>query len=105
MFVLPSLYEGFGMALLEAQVSNLPCIASSEVPLEAKLIDNFKYLSLNDAIELWVNSIIELTDNNVRYSNSVLISKNGYDIVIEAKKLENWYLELYDEWRCKNGKN
>lgn len=96
-FVLPSLYEGFGMALLEAQVSNLPCIASLDVPNESKLIDDFKFLSLNDSYETWANSILKLVKNNERKSNKEIIVEKGYDISNENKKLTDYYINLIEE--------
>ena len=32
MFLFPSLYEGLGMALVEAQAAGLPCIISDVIP-------------------------------------------------------------------------
>ena len=104
-FVLPSLYEGFGMALLEAQVSNIPCIVSNNVPKEAKLINDVVFLSLNDSANLWSRKVIELANKNKRKSNEKLISSCGYEIKTESIKLEKWYQELYDKWKCKNEEN
>ena len=45
-FILPSLYEGFGIVNIEAQVSGLPCLVSDAVPDLAKVNDNFHFLSI-----------------------------------------------------------
>lgn len=102
-FVLPSLYEGFGMALLEAQVSNLPCIASKDVPQEAKLIDNLEFLSLDLDKDLWIETIINLIRKSKRKSNQELLLNKGYDISIEVEKLEKYYINLIEgEYHAKN---
>ena len=40
LFLLPSLFESFSIALLEAQTSGLKCIASNYVPSEVRLTEN-----------------------------------------------------------------
>lgn len=96
-FILPSLYEGFGLALLEAQASNLPCIASTNVPVEAKLINDFKFLPLETAERDWADSIIKLAKPNQRKSNKNEFIRAGFDIYTETKKLEEYYLDFIKE--------
>ena len=93
LFLFPSLYEGLGMVFVEAQVSGLPSIASTEVPLIAKVSDKAVFIGLDEPIEKWVKII----NKNINYSRNVDINRikdSGYDIVTEAKKLENKYYEL-----------
>ena len=56
-FSLPSLYEGFGMALLEAQVSGLPCVVSNRVSSEVVLSEKCKIVPLEDGADSWANAI------------------------------------------------
>lgn len=95
--IMPSLYEGFGMVLLESQASNLPCLASSTIPKEAKLIDDFNFISLDTPIEEWINNMNKLLKSNKRKSNIELLSQKGYNISSEARKLENYYFRLIEE--------
>lgn len=97
-FVLPSFYEGFGMVLLEAQMSNLPCIVSDTVPKNAKIIENFTFLSIDDETEKWSDMIENSIKKSVRKSNFDLLEKNGFNIKEEVKKLEKIYLKLYEEY-------
>lgn len=103
-FVFPSLYEGLGMVLIEAQASGLYCVCSTEVPLEAKLTENIKFLDLDDDIENWCKSIT--AEKNKRKSHIEELRSSGYDIKKEVEKLENDYLELWRKYEnCSNNVN
>lgn len=91
-FLLPSLYEGLGMVLIEAQVSGLPCIASTEVPIVAKITNNLDFIDINK-IDEWVDKIIFVSIKN-RKDYIKKISYGGYDIKLESKKLENEYYSV-----------
>lgn len=94
LFLFPSLYEGLGMVLIEAQCSGLSCIASTKVPLEAKITNNIEYIDLEKRNEFWINRINLAKENIYRESCVNKIKKAGYDIVKESKKLEKIYLNL-----------
>ena len=94
LFLFPSLYEGLGMVMVEAQVNGLICLASSEVPKNAAVLNAVKFNDLNDSINNWCN-IIE--NFNTKYNRNILdesFCKAGYSITIEASKLLDKYLEL-----------
>lgn len=91
-FVFPSRFEGLGMALVEAQVTGLPCIASEAVPREADVSDNVLFLPLTSKKELWVRRCIDLghLSRNNEYNSKI----SHYDISVEAKKLQQFYLDV-----------
>lgn len=92
LFLFPSLYEGLGMVMIEAQVSGLPCVASTEVPKIAQVTENVKFLSLAENVEEWCNAISNtLSIKRKDYSDE--ISTQGYDIKKESANLEKYYLE------------
>ena len=95
-FLLPSLYEGLGMTLIEAQVSGLKCFASSNVPLESKICNNVEFLDLSKGAKAWAERI-KCNLQYVRMSQKKSALKSGYDINNESKKLEKFYLDLYNE--------
>lgn len=94
-FVFPSLYEGLGIVLIEAQTSNLSCIVSKEVPKEVKVNNNLKFCNLNKNSKYWANMILKaITEEKERKTekNNILLSR--YNIEMEANKLLEKYLEL-----------
>lgn len=92
-FLFPSLYEGLGMVLIEAQTAGLVCIASTEVPKIAKVTSNLDFVDLNDGAEKWADKILKLSFND-RNCYEKEIRDHGYDIKKECKKLEEEYLVL-----------
>ena len=86
-FIFPSIAEGLGIALVEAQVSGLRCIVSKNVPEAAYLTNLVIPLGLEDSINSWVNAIV---DDNMygTYSGDL----DSYDMNKEIKKLEQMYI-------------
>ena len=93
-FILPSLYEGLGIALIEAQESGLPCIASTDVSMDAEVTKELSFISLKSSITFWVNQIQIKLKNSIRKSYTDEIEKQGYNIKLEAKKLEEKYFNM-----------
>lgn len=91
-FLLPSLYEGLGMVLIEAQCAGCYCIASTEVPKIAKVTNNLNFIKLEDSSELWGIKAVKGLNKVNRKECIKSIKEFGYDIKEENKKLENYYL-------------
>ncbi len=94
-FIMPSRYEGLGLACIEAQASGLPCVISDTVSLECNVTDNVYRLSLDAPIDMWVSKLLDFKNFN-RCDTSEQIRKSGYDITENAKWLQEHYLELWD---------
>ena len=88
--ILPSFTEGLGMAVIEAQAVDLPCVCSKGVPTSTNLSGKVKYLSYD--MDKWCEALVEFRNNDRSKVNDLLI-KNGYDIHTEAEKLMNFYRE------------
>lgn len=94
MFIFPSFYEGLGMAAVEAQISGLPVLCSDEVPDEAVICSNIKFLSLSKSAGEWAEEALKMSDNHVRRDMSTAAREHGFDIKAQADKMTRWYCEL-----------
>ena len=94
LFLFPSLYEGLGMVLIEAQANGLSCIASTEVPRIVKISKDVSFLELRSSINIWRDEIIKMIGKKNLVDINILIEK-GYDIKNESIKLIKKYKELY----------
>ena len=88
-FCLPSLYEGLGMVLIEAQCSGLYCVASNEVPNIVNIADIVKFCDLRN-IKEWKENILIRQDT--RKDLFKKLTECGYNIKKENKKLVLKYI-------------
>lgn len=93
LFLFPSLYEGLAIVMIEAQANGVPCLVSNTITKEL-MLSNVKDMSLDSEPEIWAKKIDSCV-RNVDLDAEALLRKNGYDINIEAKKLEKLYFDLF----------
>lgn len=92
-FVLPSIFEGLGNVLIEAQCNGLPCIASSVVPQEAAVLPSYQTLALDQSAKDWAQAIVDCANGREAQPQEYL-EQTGYDIVSAANKLLQIYREM-----------
>lgn len=96
-FIFPSLFEGFGIAAIEAESSGLPCLVSDTVPSEVDITNQIIHLPL-ESTHIWVeklSSLIELgpssKEDRAIISRSCL--RSPYSLVDAEKKLVNLFIQ------------
>lgn len=91
-FMFPSLYEGLGIVVIEAQASGLKSICSTDVPVEVKNTDLVEFIDLNNKSK-WKESV--LRTQYKRNDKSLENIKNAnYDIQQESEKLLEIYIKI-----------
>ena len=101
-FCFPSLYEGLGMVLIEAQCTGLHCVASNKVPIEADITGLVEYVDCYSDIDGFVTKLNLLDVNNVdrecvAKESSKTIDLKGYNIWENGKRIQ----QLYESF-CEN---
>lgn len=96
LFCFPSIYEGLGLALVEAETNGLECIVSDEIPLEAVINDQCQLVKIEE--NLWITTIRESVENYKFDSNmrmgKYLIAKEKFDNLQLIAKLADIYESL-----------
>jgi len=94
-FLLPSLFEGLPVTLIEAQSNGLKCFVSQNVPTESNLTGNVEFISLNKKASYWGEKILSCKAGYERKNFSQEIERSGFEITKEAPKLCELYLNYY----------
>lgn len=93
--LLPSLYEGLPLVLVEAQAAALKCLVSNHVTKLVDVTEFIRYLDIEEA-EAWSNGIMQEL-NYSRYPMEKTITRKRFNIRKEAQNLNQFYIELINK--------
>lgn len=89
-FIFPSLYEGFGLSLLEAEVNGLPCVCANTIPKEPIVSKNVEILSLKNSSSDWASVCLCMLEKGRNEEN---LSRK-YDLPFAADDMMKFYEDL-----------
>ena len=89
-FLFPSVWEGLGMAAVEAQAASIPCICSTGIPKSVSIVTSLCHFVSTENVQKW----IELANKTkpLLADSSVYVKNAGFDIKDVSKKMSIFYL-------------
>lgn len=96
-FFLPSKFEGFGLACLEAQAAGLPCVVSTEFPREVNVSGLVSQVSQEDSLDIWKDEIIKVANlKPERKKGFDIVDRSDFSDSVSGHKLTEFYIHLMD---------
>lgn len=94
-FLLPSLFEGLPVVLVEAQAAGLPCFVADTIDRGAAFASGVEFLPLEDP-EAWADALAgaSLARNPLAQTQALAA---GFDVRTSAEILQAFYLRRYAE--------
>ena len=93
--VLPSLFEGLPLVVIEWQINGLPCLISDVVTKDCEQTDMVYWLSLMESSQKWASVICEIVDISNRKKLGIIgnrvIANSIYNIKFSADNLKKIY--------------
>lgn len=95
-FILPSLFEGFPVTLIESQLTGVYSLTSDKVSHKCDLGFNaLKFLPLD--VSVWKHEILEYLKSNTKKKNPTIENIDEFDVNVQWKKLYQIYKGEYSE--------
>lgn len=98
-FAFPSHFEGFGIVMIEAQMSGLQVVCSENVPKETAISQNVEYLSVDsdDSVQRWTDAFVKCNKKAVRIDRTEIARCEKYDIRKISEKIEGYYNSMMEK--------
>jgi glycosyltransferase involved in cell wall biosynthesis len=94
-FLFPSLFEGLGLVLVEAQAAGLPCVFSDVVPQEADVVGPLiRRVALSQPASVWADAVVKARDPRRIISKSAAFGQarqSAFNIEAAVKRVEQVY--------------
>lgn len=95
LFIFPSLFEGFGMASLEAQATGLNVVQSDNVPKETHLTECVVSISLKEAPSVWAERALSMPKRDRKTVNQHFFDTK-YNLANTIPHISKLYCEMVD---------
>ena len=90
--LLPSVFEGVLVTVIEAQISGVPCVISDVVNPDVIISNTCHYLNVNDSDEVWAKEILAVSEEHTDLNENA--NKNNIECAV--KMLESKYNKLLE---------
>lgn len=92
-FLFPSIYEGLGIAAIEAQANGLPSVISTAIPEDVNVLIDRVIRANPKSLQSWIDAIFDLGGKTVNREIDP-IHFSDYDVNTSALALKNMYIDV-----------